>query len=224
MKRVLLTGATGGLGKEIAFALHDRERDGHIYEIIASARHSDRASGLPFKRFVSCNLREEHELYDLMEEVESIDILINCAGVFPIYPLLGTNGQDYDETFNINVKAPFELSTHYGAKMARNGWGRIINIGSSSAYHGSADCGLYCASKHALLGLTRSLHEELKPHNVQCTFVAPGSMKTPMAAKDSRVNYDELLEPADVAKQIVNLIELPDNMIVPEMSIQRMSL
>lgn len=223
MKRVLITGATGGLGSEIARALSDQQK----YHLILTGRDIEPLQKL--QEFLYC--KSEYVVCDLSEGIgqiathaKDIDILINCAGIFPIEPIITPPTIDFDSIFAVNVKAPLLLARLFAPGMKKKRWGRIINIGSSSAYSGSKDCGLYCASKHALLGLTRSLHEELKPHNVQCTFVAPGSMKTPMAKGDSRVNYDECLEPSDVARKIVELIESPDNMIIPELRIDRMSL
>ena len=151
---------------------------------------------------IPCDFSIPEDIQNLCQSLENyeIDILVNSAGVFPLKNLRQSTLEDYEDCFNINVKVPFLLSSLLGSKMCERGWGRIINIGSSSAYNGSEDTGLYCASKHALLGLTRSLYKEFKPHNVRVFSISPGSSQTPMGATDKRQDFTTFITPEEVAK------------------------
>lgn len=259
-KNALITGATGGLGKEIARelakqgcnlylvgknekklkALSKKFPDSHCYisdfekdDFNIPTGHIEKSeNGKTFILDKSNRFGNFlHLIYHAWENnyEPHIDILINCAGVFPIVVNRASSitfhaTGDYESCFNVNVKAPFELCYLFSFEMKRRKWGRIVNIGSSSAYEGFADTGLYCASKHALLGLTRSIYKELKPHNIRCYFVAPGSMKTPMGKKVPRQDYNTFMDPAEVAKYIVQTISYDGEMISPEIILKRMSL
>ncbi len=121
------------------------------------------------------NVRVAYEPGDLnkVEDIERIvdkakrkfgriDILVNCAGVFPVKSLQNSSLEDFENCFNVNIRAPFLFCKAFSESMIKNQWGRIVNIGSSSAYGGFKNTSIYCASKHAILGLSRALHCELK--------------------------------------------------------------
>ena len=87
---------------------------------------------------------------------------------------------DFDKCFDINIKSAFILCKEFSQEMVSKKWGRIVNIGSSGAYNGRKKTIIYRATKHALLGLSRSLHNELKEYNVRTYCVSPGPIKTSM--------------------------------------------
>ena len=107
--------------------------------------------------------------------------------------------------------------------MIKNKWGRIINIASSSAYGGSPMTSVYCASKHALLGFSRSLYKELKGDNVRVICVSPGSIKTEMGRKVEELgqDFDTFMEPDELAEYIVYSSSLDGNMISEEIRLNR---
>jgi len=111
---------------------------------------------------------------------EKIDLLINVAGVFPYGPIMKTDDDDYDNCMNVNVRFPLLLSRGMYSKLA-DGGGKVINIGSSSSYGGFKNTVLYCASKHALLGLSRALNDEWKADGITVHCVSPGTIDTKMA-------------------------------------------
>ena len=84
--------------------------------------------------------------------------------------------------------------------MVSKKWWRIVNIGSSSSYNGFKNTSIYCSSKHALLGLSRSLHDELKEHNIRTFCVSPGSIKTSMGKRVIGQNYDTFMDPKEIAE------------------------
>ena len=150
-----------------------------------------------------------------------VDILVNNAGIFPIKTLAESTDQDYKDCFAVNVYAPFVLSRDLGRKMTQQRWGRIVNIGSSSSYNGSGETGLYCASKHALLGLSRSLFQEYRDSGVRVYSVSPGSIQTPMGATDTRQDYSTFINPDEVAEYVGFILSYENEMISEEIRLNR---
>lgn len=147
--------------------------------------------------------------------------MINCAGVFPNSFLNDSTIEEFENCFNINVKAPFLLCKEFSKQMIHNKWGRIVNIGSSSSYEGYKKTSVYCASKHALLGLSRSLLDELKEYNVRTFCISPGSIKTEMANVLVEQDYSTFIDPKEVAELIIYLISFDKEMITEEIRLNR---
>jgi len=229
-KRALVTGATRGLGACIAeeyakqgcdLVLVGRSADG-----LTKLRENLHTYGVEVQTRV-CDLRVPEAVLALTDSLRDIDvdILVNCAGVFPVKGISEVSLEEYDECMNINVRAPFLLIRELSRNMAKNNWGRIINIASSSAYGGSPLTSIYCASKHALLGLSRSLYKELKENNVRVICVSPGSIKTDMGKKVEALGqtYDTFMEPEEVAKYVVYNSSWDGNMVSEEVRLNRIT-
>lgn len=227
-KTALVTGGSGGLGAEICKQLASEG----CSRIKVVAKNPDKYVSFreEFKKQFP-DVEMDHEIVDLYRDKPGFlyflrrqlkfDLLFNCAGVFKIKGLMESSTEDYYELFDVNVLAPFLLSQRVGHFMKENGWGRIVNIGSSSSYNGSAETGLYCASKHALLGLSRSFYEELKPHNVRVYTVSPGSIQTEMGKSDDRQDYSTFLNPEEIAKYIIDMVKYDNEMISEEVRLNR---
>lgn len=109
-----------------------------------------------------------------------LDILINNAGVCPIAPLAELDDALWANGFAVNVTAPFRLSRALAPVLARSKAGRIINTGSILSSYGDATLAAYSASKHAILGLTRALANELGPMGITVNCIQPGAIVTGM--------------------------------------------
>jgi 3-oxoacyl-[acyl-carrier protein] reductase len=229
-KSALITGATGGLGKEIALSMiscgvnvhvlgnNEKKLNNLMLDLNGLNEKQETKVNICFSLLDFCNLQS---IDNFLSSNNNFDILINCAGVFPIVNLLNSTIDIYNKCFNINVRAPFLFSREISKNMKKNKWGRIVNIGSSSAYNGSEDTGIYCASKHALLGLTRSLYKELKSHNIRVYSVAPGSIQTDMGATDTRQDFSTFLNPKEIAEYITHIISYDKEMISEEVRLNR---
>lgn len=114
--------------------------------------------------------------------VGEIDILVNCAGSNPRPPLLVQGMADWDEILAANLTGPFQLGQRFGPRMARRGWGRIVNVGSQQSVSAFGDSGVYGVSKAGLAGLTRSQAEAWSRHGVCVNTVVPGFVLTPLTA------------------------------------------
>ena len=228
-KNCLITGSTGGLGKEIA-----KEFAKNGCNLFLTGRNNKKLNSLKDELeknqikidFQQADLSDTDEIQKLFEKVKStfssIDILVNCAGVFPVKLLSDSTIDDFENCFSVNVKAAFVLCKEFSQGMISKKWGRIVNIASSSAYAGFKNTSIYCSSKHALLGLSRSLHSELKEYNVRTFCVSPGSIKTPMGKSVTGQNYETFLNPSEIAELIVHLVSFDNEMISQEIQLSRM--
>jgi NAD(P)-dependent dehydrogenase (short-subunit alcohol dehydrogenase family) len=111
---------------------------------------------------------------------DRLDILINNAGVCPIAPLDALDEGLWASAFDVNVTAPYRLSRALAPLLADSPAGRIINTGSILSSYGDAGLTAYSASKHAILGLTRALANELGPMGITVNCVQPGCIVTAM--------------------------------------------
>ena len=230
-KNCLITGATGGLGKEIA-----KEFAKNGCNLFLTGRNNEKLSSLKNELendvseikidFEDADLSDADEIQKLIEKVKStfanIDVLVNCAGVFPVKLLSDSTVEDFENCFSVNVKAAFVLCKEFSQGMISKKWGRIVNIASSSAYAGFKNTSIYCSSKHALLGFSRSLHSELKEHNVRTLCVSPSSIKTSMGKSVIGQNYETFLNPNEIAELIVHLVSFDNEMISQEIQLSRM--
>jgi NAD(P)-dependent dehydrogenase (short-subunit alcohol dehydrogenase family) len=227
-KNALVTGASGGLGVEISLQLarhgvnvHVTGRKAEKLEALCSSMSgAGRRTG-----WSSADLRNDSDIdavvSDARKTVGEVDILVNCAGVFPVKSLVESTADAFDDCFGLNVRAPFLLCRALAPQMVQRKWGRIVNIGSSSAYSGFKETSIYCASKHALLGLSRALHDELKVHDVRTYCISPGSIKTPMGEQVRNQNYETFLEPREVAEYVCFVISFDGGLVSEEIRLNR---
>jgi len=229
-KNAFVTGATGGLGREICLLLA-----GFGCNIYMTSTNEEKLINLKNTlkddygidvHYTPANLENADEVDHVCENVlrtygDNIDIIINCAGIFPLKSLTDTTLEEYERCMNINVKAPFLFTKQLTAGMRQRRWGRVVNVGSSSAYGGSADAGLYCISKHALLGFSRSLYQELKEENVRVYSYSPGSIRTDMGATDKRQDFSTFLDPREVAEYIVFMMSYDTELVSEEVRVNR---
>ena len=221
-KKVLITGGNRGLGKELAKAY---EKAGA--QVVITGRNEEALIAAvegTSMCYAVCDLMNTNSIYELVDVMDDVDVLVNCAGVFPVGTLEETSLEDYQECMQVNVTAPFILIKELSKKMADKGWGRIVNIASSSAYAGGPKTSIYCAAKHALLGLSRSLFKELKGSGVRVLCVSPGTIKTDMGREVEKLGqeYDTFMEPEEIADYIVYNTALNGHMVSEEIRLNRM--
>ena len=236
-KNCLITGATGGLGKELAVEFAKKGCN-----LFLTATNNEKLNSLKLELESSkengvkiyceaADISSTDNINNLIKKIRKIyapiDILVNCAGVFPVKLLSESTVEDFDNCFNINVKAAFILCKEFSQDMVKKRWGRIINIASSGAYNGRKKTVVYRASKHALLGLSRSLHSELKEYNVRTFCISPGPIKTSMGKEIIRnENPDEkfksFLNPKEITEFITYLISFDNEMVSEEVRLSRM--
>ena len=183
MKIAIVTGATGGLGREFVFeALKE-----NIDEIWAVARNEDRLNDLKTEfgdkiRTIRCDVANAEELSDLFKLIESekpdIRLLINNAGIGKMGESIGFADKDVVNEIDINCKAVCLLCHHAVPFMSKGS--RILNISSASSFQPVPYINLYAASKAFVRSYTRALNVELKKKGIICTAVCPGWIDTEM--------------------------------------------
>lgn len=201
----IVTGAGQGIGRDIALAL---AREGAHCAL--AARSADRL--LETERMivdgggqaiaVPADVSDEPDVQRLFATVQDrlgpVRILVNNAGIAgPIAPIGNVSLDDWLETLAVNLTGPWLTSRAAAGVMAEHGGGRIINIGSISGKRPLAQRSPYCASKMGLLGLTRSLAQELGPANVNVNCISPGPVQTDrlqVIADAAGMTLDELLD------------------------------
>lgn len=184
-KRAIVTGASGGLGSAIARALHKQGA-----KVVLSGTKLENLQKLQAELgegsyVVAANLSETAAPAALLAEAEQkcgggIDILINNAGLTRDGLALRMKDEDWDTVINVNLSAAFRLTRACLKGMMSRRFGRIINITSVVGVTGNGGQVNYAASKAGLIGMTKSLAQEMAPRNVTVNCVAPGFIASAM--------------------------------------------
>lgn len=188
-KRVLITGASSGIGAAVARIAAER---GAICLLVA--RNPERLEGVrqslagrDHRLFVK-DLAQKDEITRLMEEISSDDLpfygLVHCAGIEKTQPFRTTTEVELDETFAVNFRAYWHLAQHFVRRGNHEKEdSRVVAIASVAGLVGTAGKTAYSASKGALIALTRSLAVEYAPKNIRFNCLCPGYVETPMLEK-----------------------------------------
>ena len=196
-KKALITGASGGIGKEIAKVLIE-----HNAEICVSGRNLEELNALKKSlgdkcHVVACDLSKKDEISKLItktdEFLEHIDILINNAGITKDNIFLRMSENEWEDVLNVNLNSTFNILKLITKGMVKRKYGRIINISSVVGVTGGAGQVNYSASKAGLIGLTKSLSQEIATRNITVNCIAPGFIETPMTEKLDDKRKDAIL-------------------------------
>ena len=180
----LITGAAGHLGRSIARSLAQRSFTLAVHDIDAASLDELVASIDGASSFVA-DVRDPAAAAELVSAVTDrlgpIDVLVNAFGVEgPIGQIEEVRPADVQQVFDVNVSSLFWLCSSIVPSMKQRRKGRIVNIASGAGLAGGALASPYHASKHAVVGLTRSLARELAPHQIAVNAVCPGYIDSPM--------------------------------------------
>ncbi|MEW6108611.1 MAG: SDR family NAD(P)-dependent oxidoreductase [Nitrospirota bacterium] len=216
----LVTGASRGLGKQIALTLAGRG-----YSVVVNYLSSrQEAEGLAREIgggsiAVRTDVSVQEEVFDMSGKIEEIfgrlDVIINNAGIAKDNLLLKQTEPEWDEIIGTNLKGCFNIIKIMSPVMIKSGGGHIINISSYSGLKGKAGQTAYSASKAAILGLTYTAAHELSEYNIRVNAVLPGYMMTDMGtrahkamerAKESSITR-KLSDPEEVAGFILYLLK-----------------
>ena len=223
-KTALVTGGGGGIGREIAARLKAAGANvaicgRNVEKLEAAARSIGGALTLPGDLLDDTYVQSCVDR--TVETFGGLDILINNAGVALSKPFGETTIEDFDRVMATNVRAPFIL-IRSALPHLRKARGRVINIASVVAHKGYPLQSAYAASKHALLGLSKSLANELYEDGVRVHVISPGGVYTDMA-KVARpdLSPDGLISAAEVADAVMFLLSLDKNAVIDEICLHR---
>jgi len=180
----LVTGATGGLGGQIARALHAQGAtvglSGTRAEVLQAL-----ADELGERVFVlPCNLGDKAEVEALVPAAEAamgqVDILVNNAGITRDGLFMRMKDDDWEQVINVNLTSAFRLSRAVLRGMMKRRFGRIVSIASVVGVTGNPGQGNYAASKAGMIGMSKSLAAEVASRNITVNCIAPGFIESPM--------------------------------------------
>jgi 3-oxoacyl-[acyl-carrier protein] reductase len=176
----LITGASGGIGSATAKLLH--KLGAHVY---ISGSNEQKLQNLGTElgdRYTIkvCNLSNPGTCGELLADIEKLEILVCNAGITKDTLAIRMKDEDFDSVIDINLKANFILNREAIKKMMRNRYGRIINISSVVGVSGNPGQANYCASKAGLIGMSKSLAQEVASRGVTINCVAPGFIESNM--------------------------------------------
>jgi NAD(P)-dependent dehydrogenase (short-subunit alcohol dehydrogenase family) len=180
-QRVLVTGAAGGIGSAIVrrflevggrVALADSDRP-RLEEAQKSMGAGERTAAVHLD--VRDRVSVESTIERAWEAFGGLDVLVNCAAIYPSHPVLEMEEEDWDAVLDTNLKGPFLLSRSFALRLVRESrGGHILNITSGAAKRARRGAAHYCTSKAALEVLTQSFALELAPHGIRVNAVSPG--------------------------------------------------
>ncbi len=203
MKKILITGANGGIGEAICSLL------GNKYEIFVLGRNESKIKELCLKYYFIkgsyiCDLSNENKINETINEIKKksidFDVLINNAGVTNDALFLRMDLEKWQNVIDTNLKSNFLLTSALSKNMIKKKWGRIINITSVVGHTGNPGQSNYSASKAGILGMSKSLALELAKRNITVNCVAPGFIETSMTAVLSESQRESLIDKIPMGK------------------------
>jgi 3-oxoacyl-[acyl-carrier protein] reductase len=218
-KTALVTGASGGIGAAVAKALHDAGATvaisgtrAAVLEELKTALGGERVHVVP------CNLSSPEDVEKLVpaaaEAMGGLDILVNNAGITRDGLAMRMKDEDWQAVLDVNLTSSFRLARAAMKLMMKKRWGRIVSVTSIVGVTGNPGQANYVASKAALIGLSKSLAQELATRNITVNCVAPGFIATPMtdALNDkqkegilSKIPAGRMGSPEDIAAAVLYL-------------------
>lgn len=223
-KVVWITGASTGIGKEIASAF---SRAGYI--VVVTGRRKSRLvnlageikfAGREASAFV-CNVASERSVASttkrILEKYGRIDCLVNNAGVTIFKSILETKVYDYDYVMDINLRGSFLCMKSVLKRMIKMKRGHIINILSVAANTVYDNSAVYACSKAGLLALSNNVRYEVRKHNIKITNILPGATETAMWDSRTRQRYkNRMLSPEDIGAIALQVFEQPKKVMVED--------
>jgi len=224
-----VTGATEGIGRAIAFALG---REGwHVgfcartAAKVESLEHELDAAGIDAAG-AAADVGVEAEVRAAVAHVTArlgtIDTLVNNAGVLIAKPFLELSLEEWDRTMATNLRSMFLVTREVLPGMRSQRRGDIVNIASLAGRNGFAGGTAYTASKHAVLGFSKSLMLETRKEGIRVIAVCPGSVATAMLADQPTppANAERIMQPDDVAATVLGALLLPARALVSELDVR----
>jgi len=214
----VITGAAQGIGRRTAQVLNEQGWNLFLLDL-QSVDTSEYTSALALAGDISDEQFVEAAAKHCIDKFGRVDALVNNAGISCISSALETSAELYRKVIDVNLVAPFLLAKAFGREMIANGSGSVVNVASVAGLQGVADRSAYNASKHGLIGLTRTLAVEWGAKGVRVNAVCPGWVKTEMDHKDQaggsysdadimeHVPMGRFAKPDDIAQAIAFLCD-----------------
>jgi 3-oxoacyl-[acyl-carrier protein] reductase len=155
-------------------------------------------------------------------ELGPVDVVVNNAGLGHFAPVDELTVAQFDETMAVNVRGVFLVTRAFLPDMRKKKSGDIVNIASLAGKNAFLEGTAYSASKHAVLGFSKTLMLEVRKDNIRVISICPGSVDTPFFGKagEELKNADRVLTASDVAQAVVGALEMPGRAMISELDIR----
>jgi 3-oxoacyl-[acyl-carrier protein] reductase len=224
-----ITGATEGIGRATAFALGRAgckvgvcaRTESKVRRLIQDLKKEGiEAAGGPAD--AGDQAQAPRAVEEVVRALGEIDVLVNNAGILIARPFEELTLEDWDRTMTTNVRSLYLMTRAVLPAMRRRRQGAIVNLASLAGRSGFAGGTAYTASKHAVLGFSRSLMLEVRKDNIRVIAICPGSVDTSLLRDQPMLKSEpsRILQPEDVAASILHALTLPDRALVSELDIR----
>lgn len=222
MTRVLVTGATSGIGRAMAETLHAAG-----YRVLALGRNATALADLAARGIetMALDLSDPRALATLRDQ--PVDVLVNNAGVMPKPgPFVATTEAEIDATLTVNLASVLHLTQAILPGMIARGAGHVVFTGSTAAHAPGANFAVYAASKAGIAAFATALRAEVSPHGIRVTELVPGRVETglytavlPEATRGDMYADGNSLQPQDLADALLAVLSLPPRATVTRLDI-----
>ncbi|MFY9577876.1 MAG: SDR family oxidoreductase [Gaiellaceae bacterium] len=220
-KAALVTGGSSGIGLAIARMLRDEG-----YGLTIAARNPERLESAAAElaaEAVAANVASEEDCERIVathrERYDSLDVLVNSAGVGVGGRIEDLETKHWDLQFDVNLRGAF-LVTRFALPLLKHARGLVVNVSSIAGTIPAPGLAAYGAAKAGLISLTRSLNAEHGDDGVRATAICPGFVDTPMAAWTGMASQ-EMIQPEDCAEIVRTLLKLSPSARIPQVVIER---
>ncbi|QJX45626.1 3-ketoacyl-ACP reductase [Hymenobacter taeanensis] len=224
-KSALVTGAGKGIGRAIAVAL---AQEGVNVALLARTESQLREVAQEIEALgvkavvlaadIADRASVEAAVSKAQAELGDLDILINNAGIGTFAKLVDMDPAEWEKIIQVNLLGTYYATRAVLPQMIARETGDIINIASTAGQRGAATTSAYSASKFAILGLTESLMQEVRKHNIRVSALTPSTVATELAISNKLTdgNPDKVMQPEDLAEFIISQLKLNRRIFIKE--------
>ncbi|WP_454064390.1 SDR family NAD(P)-dependent oxidoreductase [Candidatus Nitrospira salsa] len=230
-KVAIVTGSSSGIGK--AMALRFGEEGAKV--VLAARRHHLCESTVARIRekggeahAIQTDVSNEHQVNALIQQTlrlyDQLDILVNNAGIFGGRELVDTDTKTFDDVIATNLRGTFLCCRAGFQQMQQQSGGLIINMSSVAGVQAWKGTGIYSASKHGIMALTKSLADEGRAFNIKVSAICPAGVADELVdASPEKILLNEKIDPFDIAETAIYLARLGPQAVVQQIVIDRLA-
>lgn len=219
-KNAIITGGSRGIGFHTALNLANEGVNvaimGRDEKALEEAKSEIAETGVEVIA-VSADVSDEAGVQAAVKEVnetfDSIDILINNAGMMGSGPFLESRAEDFEKMMQVNVFGMYHMLKAVLPGMVEQKSGDVVNIASVSGLRSGPGGSLYSATKFAVIGMTEGLLKEMRPHNIRVSYLTPSAVNTSLIG-NTKLQEDTMTQPEDIADIIVNNLKIHPRTLV----------
>jgi short-subunit dehydrogenase len=227
MKRILITGASRGIGRAIALKLAAAETEillhGRDTVALREVCRAASAKGAVVKELIH-DLATPAGVNDLVSAAGArpLNVLVNNAGIAVVKPFAEVTAVEWEQTLGVNVTAPFMLTQHFAPRMAPGS--TVVNVLSVAAKTGFPNWSAYCMSKFALEGFSQCVREELRNHRVRVVNVYPAATSTEIwDSVGGEWPREKMMSPEEVANAVAYAVGQPADVALENITLSNTS-